>query len=174
MIKRGFTLIELLVVTVIMGILTAMGLPIFESQKDKSVDAWSDALITNTTKILMADEFTNVGRVNFADLDRDLNYIGVADAVTTADINNRLRNQDYSLSTDNKGRCFLYGYESAANNHDDMLMIVPKGNKSEFIYEGTLSAVKMAENITAIDCTPGSEGVTGGTWTDYQWLNFIP
>lgn len=177
--KNAFTLVELLVVTVIIGILSSLGVASYQPTKDRAIDGWSSAIIANVSKILMAEQFTAGRTVNFADLDEDDSYIGVADPVSLADINDTLITQDYVLPGDNRGACFLYGYESNANNHDDMLMIVGKladagtGNAG-FHFNGTDNATQQASNITAINCTPGSEGVTGGTWTDYQWLNLIP
>ena len=166
-------------VTVIIGILSAMGLPMYESQKDKSLDAWANAIIANATKILMADEFTSQGGVNFSDLDNDFSYLGTIDPVTVLDVTTRLDNQDYILQTDNRGLCFLYGYESTAQQHDDMLIVAEKVAESGvgaigFNFNGTDDAKTNAANITAISCEPGSEGVTGGDWSDYQWLNLIP
>lgn len=177
--KAGFTLIELLVVTVIIGILSSLGLPVYESQKDKSIDAWANAIIANVSKIILADEFISPDGVNFADLDSDGTYIGAADPVTRADVSARLLNQGYTLPADNRDLCFLYGYESVAAAHDDMLVVANRTadtgtGAAGFMFAGTDSAKIEAANITAIDCTPGSEGVTGGTWTNYQWLNLVP
>lgn len=175
----GFTLIELLVVTVIIGILSTLGIPVLDANKDRANDGWAGAIVANASKILLADEFISLDGVNFADLDSDGTYIGTADPVTLADINTRLANQDYTLAVENRGICFLYGYESTANEHNDMIIIVNKisvtGTGSDgFSFAGSDNAKVQAENVTAINCTPGGEGVTGGTWTDYQWLNLIP
>ncbi len=176
---KGFTLIELLVVTVIIGILSSLGIASYQPTKQRATDGWSSAIVANASKILMAEQFTAGRTVNFADLDEDDNFVGAADPVTIADINLVLSTQDYILPTGNRGACFLYGYESSISNHNDMLLIVNKLVESgagvgEFHFNGTDQAAQEATNITAIDCTPGSEGVTGGTWDDYQWLNVMP
>jgi prepilin-type N-terminal cleavage/methylation domain-containing protein len=172
-INLGFTLIELLVVTVIIGILTALGVPQLSKYSEQAGDAWRQSIIKNVAKIILADEFISLDGVNFADLDSDNNYIGTDDPVTVSDIQLRLNNQDYILSTENDGACFLYGYESTLAEHNDMLMIVDL-EEGGFFYDGTDLPKREAVNITSIDCTPGNEGVTGGTWTNYQWLNFVP
>ncbi len=94
--------------------------------------------------------------------------------MTLADIKTRLNKQDYILASRNKGGCFLYGYASTALNYADMLVIADKKGSSDFIYSGTVVAAQEARNVTAISCVPGNEGVTGGTWAGYQWLNLIP
>ena len=176
---KAFTLIELLVVTVIIGILSAISVPQLSKYNEQAGDAWRQSIIKNSTKILMADEFISLDGVNFADLDSDNNYIGSNDPVTVADIVARLENQDYILATENQDGCFLYGYTAAGSNHTDMILIVDKEAESGtgaagFIFDGTDLAKQEANNVTAVTCTSGSEGVTGGTWTDYQWLNLIP
>jgi prepilin-type N-terminal cleavage/methylation domain-containing protein len=176
---KAFTLIELLVVIVIIGILAALSVPQLSKYTDQAGDAWRQTVIKNVTKIVLADEFISLDGVNFADLDADTTYVGTDDPVTIADLQSRLNNQDYILATENQEGCFLYGYTASVTNHDDMLMIVGKESESGageagFIFDGTDQAKVQAKNITAISCAPGSEGVTGGTWTDYQWLNFIP
>ena len=173
-INKGFTLIELLVVIVVIGIMTALGLPQFNKYSEQAGDAWRQDVLKNSAKIILADEFISLDGVNFADLDSDNNFNGTNDPVTVADLQLRLNNQDYILPPENRGACFLYGYESATSQHGDLLMIVDLAETSGFFFDGTDGPKKEAVNITAIDCTPGSEGVTGGTWTNYQWLNFIP
>lgn len=170
---KAFTLIELLVVTVIIGILAAISVSQLSRYNEQADDSWSQAVIKNAAKIVLADEFISLDGVNFADLDEDVSYIGTTDPVTLADLKTRLEKQDYILATDNRGDCFLYGYESTSTEHDDMLMIVNM-SESGFFYDGTDQAKQEAKNIMAIDCTSGSEGVTGGTWTDWQWLNMVP
>jgi len=177
--KSAFTLVELLVVTVVIGILSSLGIASYQPTKQRAADGWSSAIIANASKILIAEQFTAGRTVNFADLDEDSSFAGAADPVTVSDINAVLGTQDYVLPTGNRGACFLYGYESAASKHAEMLMIVDKLADSGvgavgFYFNGTDQAAQEAANITDISCTPGSEGVTGGTWTDYQWLNFIP
>lgn len=176
---KGFTLIELLVVTTIIAILSGLGFPVFKDQKLRSHDAWAAAIVADVSKILMADEFTNGGNPNFADLDRDAVFSGSNDPVTNADIALRLGKQDYIMPDTNRDICFLYGYESGAAQNDDMIVVARKSlgtgaGRLGFTFNGTDSTLKEGVNITAIDCTPGSEGVTGGTWTNYQWLNLIP
>lgn len=176
---KAFTLIELLVVIVIVGILSVISVPQISKYNTQAGDAWRQTVIKNVAKILMADEFISLDGVNFADLDSDNTYIGTADPVTVADLQSRLNNQDYLLATENQGGCFLLGYTASASNHSDMLVIVNKESESGtgeagFIFDGTDPAKIQAESVTAVNCTSGSEGVTGGTWTNYQWLNFIP
>jgi len=176
---KAFTLIELLVVIVIIGILSVLALPQFNKYRNKAGDAWREALITNTSKIILADEFISLDGVNFADLDSDRVFAGTNDPVTVADIKARLDNQDYALAVENQNGCFLYGYEAKGSGNTNMIMIVNKevdtgAGNAGFIFNGTDTAKLNARNITAINCTPGSEGVTGGNWADYQWLNFIP
>jgi|GEM_PF-3164389 len=178
-IQKGFTLIELLVVTVIIGILSGLSVPQISKYNNQAGDAWRQALIKNASKILMADEFISLDGVNFADLDGDDDYIGANDPVTVDDVKMRLANQDYVLADENQEGCFLYGYTASSGSHIDMLMIVDKElergtGSAGFIFDGTDVAKVEANNITAINCEAGSEGVTGGTWTDYQWLNLIP
>lgn len=172
--QKGFTLIELLVVTVIIGILSAIGVPQLSKYNEQAGDAWRQAVIKNVTKIIMADEFISLDGVNFADLDSDSVYVGTDDPVTVEDLRIRLDAQDYLLPTDNKGGCFLYGYQANSVGNDGMLFIVDKQEDAGLLFDGTDDEVKEARNITSISCVPGSEGVTGGDWTDFQWLNFIP
>lgn len=176
---KGFTLIELLVVTVIIAILSAISVPQLSKYSNQAGDARRQAVIKNVAKIIMADEFISLDGVNFADLDEDASYVGTTDPVTLADVKNRLNNQDYILVEDNQGGCYLYGYASTLVSHDEMIFIVDKDAEvgtgtAGFIFDGTDGAKSQADSVTAINCTPGSEGVTGGTWTDYQWLNIIP
>lgn len=176
---KAFSLVELLVVIVIIGLLAVISIPQFNKYNLQAGDAWRQAIIKNVTKIMLADEFISLDGVNFADLDANLTYVGTDDPVIVYDIQNRLNNQDYPLSTDNQGGCFLYGYASGAANHEDMILVVNKESGTGtgslgFIFDGTDKAKLQAKNITAVNCAPGSEGVTGGTWTDYQWLNLIP
>lgn len=176
---KGFTLIELLVVTVIVGILSALSVPQMSKYNSQAGDTWRQSLVKNVSKILMADEFVSLDGVNFADLDGDNNYLGNADPVVLDDVTLRLKNQDYILSTENQGACVLYGYKSSGTDHAEMLIVTNKDEETGtgeagFIFDGTDASVREAGNITAVSCVSGSEGVTGGTWTGYYWLNLIP
>jgi type IV pilus assembly protein PilA len=67
---EGFTLIELLVVVVIIGILAAIAIPLFLSQKDKAAEAGVKSDIKNASTY-METYFVDNAKYTGADLDTE-------------------------------------------------------------------------------------------------------
>ncbi len=177
MIKRGFTLVELLVTIVITGILSSMGVATFHNHVFSANDASRLSVIRNATIIIKSDEFIS-DQVNFADLDGD-GIFGALDLVTVSDFKSRMDNQDYNLPEFTDGHCYLYGYQARVANNEEFIIITKKENDTGtggagFIFDGTQGAINQAKNVTSMNCATGSEGVSGGDWTDFVWLNIVP
>ncbi len=174
--KSGFTLIETLTVLVVVAILAGFSVATFRVYIAKSQDSYRLGAIKNMGVIIKAHGFRS-DAPNFADVDDD-SVFSTADPVEIGDIAAVLGEQDYYLPKQEIDTCYLYGYESQPAEHDDFLLLVQRKDENapegDFIYDGTEGALKEAKNITAMSCASGSEGVTGGSWTNYTWLNLTP
>ncbi len=86
---KGFTLIELLVVIIIIGILSAIAIPVFLNQRKKAVDAGikSDIrTIANEMETFYVDNQTYVGAVTVAGDTVTLNGVtGAGNTITLSD-----------------------------------------------------------------------------------------
>ena len=173
---KGFTLIETITVVVIVAILAAFALATFNAYLAKGRDSYRLAAIKNMSVIVKAHGFRS-DAPNFADIDDDGVFLG-ADPVEIADLVTIFGEQDYYLPKPEADTCYLYGYESTVSEVDDFLLIVARKDidspDGQFIYDGTEAAFREARNITGISCAAGSEGLTGGDWTNYTWLNIVP
>lgn len=174
--KNGFTLIETITVVVIIGVLAAFAIATFDVYLSKGRDSYRLAAVKNMAVIVKAHGFRS-DAPNFADIDDD-DLFAAPDPVSIQDLADIFSEQDYYLPKQEPDTCYLYGYESAPTEHDDFILIVGRNDtgavEGPFMFDGTEEAFKQARNVTAITCDSGSEGVTGGTWTGYTWLNLTP
>ncbi len=81
---KGFTLIELLVVIIIIGILAAIAIPIFLSQRKKAVDAAAEADLTTIAKQIATYYVDNTVAVKVENVDGTYMQTPTSDSVADA------------------------------------------------------------------------------------------
>jgi type IV pilus assembly protein PilA len=83
--EEGFTLIELLVVVIIIGILAAIAIPVFLSQRER---AWRGAMQSDLRNgaVAMETYFTDEGEYAQAGLNPDYGFSESADVTVTAPV----------------------------------------------------------------------------------------
>jgi len=80
---KGFTLIELLVVIIIIGILSAIAIPVFLSQREKAVDSAAQADLSTIAKQIATAYVDNSAAVTVAADTANNKYTLTQDGTTT-------------------------------------------------------------------------------------------
>ncbi|WP_459974280.1 type IV pilin protein [Nocardioides pyridinolyticus] len=109
---QGFTLIELLVVIVIIGILAAIAIPVFLSQREKGVQA---GIKSDLKALATAQETYYVDNASYASAvtEADLNFKKTEGNVITLAVNSATKPTAYCIKGTNTGTSTTYWYDSA-------------------------------------------------------------
>ena len=146
--ESGFTLIELLVVMIIIGILAAIAIPVFLSQREKAQDSAAKADVSTIGKEVAAFYVDNVGAPTLA-IDSERHYrLTLAPAGTQAavdqDLGKASTNVDLATTTGTGTAPATDGTGSVITSDTEWCVAVsnPKGDKQTFkySYKGGLEA----------------------------------
>lgn len=118
--ESGFTLVELLVVMLILGILAAIAVPSFFSQRDKANDADSKAAVRTAQTAMETFATENNGSYAAA---TSADLIGIEETLTGQAITVASTADDYSVSVTNPDTGNVFTISRAANGQTTLTCV---------------------------------------------------